>query len=57
MLKIFNKDEILAQEFQRVEGLSKAARLNDRHLPEDKKLLSKLEQEVREYYELDNPSP
>jgi hypothetical protein len=50
---ISNRDEMLSREFQKVEELKKAAELNDRNLPEDKKLLNELEAEVRKYYKLD----
>jgi len=53
MMKISDRDEILSREFQKVEELKKAAELNDRNLPEDKKLLKELEAEVRKYYKLD----
>ncbi|MEO7299223.1 MAG: hypothetical protein ABI042_11685 [Verrucomicrobiota bacterium] len=53
MDKIFDRDEMIAQEFQTVGELLKAAKLNDRNLPEDEKLLNKLEADVRKYYELD----
>ena len=52
MAVILEKDELLAQEFHRVEELRKAAELKDRNLPEDQHLLNKLESEVRKYYEL-----
>jgi hypothetical protein len=52
MTKISDRDEMLSREFQKVEELKKAAELNDRNLPEDKKLLAKLESEVRQYYDL-----
>jgi hypothetical protein len=53
LTKISDRDEILTMEFQKVEELKKAAELNDRNLPEDEKLLDKLELEVRKYYGLD----
>ena len=53
MAQILDRDEMLAQEFQKVEELKKAAELNDRNLPEDKRLLKQLEAEVRKYYKLD----
>ena len=53
MTKILERDEMLAQEFQKIEELKKATELNDRNLPEDTKLLDKLEVEVRKYYKLD----
>ena len=52
MTKISDRDEMLSREFQKVEDLKKAAELNDRNLPEDKKLLAELEAEVRKYYSL-----
>ncbi|MGA2246429.1 MAG: hypothetical protein ABSH48_15650 [Verrucomicrobiota bacterium] len=53
MTKILDRDEMLLQEFQKVEELKKSAELNDRNLPEDQHLLDKLEAEVRQYYKLD----
>ena len=53
MAQILERDEMLAQEYQQVEELRKASELNDRNLPEDEKLLHKLEAEVRKYYGLD----
>jgi hypothetical protein len=53
MALILDREEMLAQEFQKVEELRNAARLNDRNLPEDEYLLKQLEAEVRKYYKLD----
>ena len=53
MSKIQNRDEMLLLEFQKVEELRKTSQRNERGLPDDKKLLDKLEVEVRNYYELD----
>jgi hypothetical protein len=53
MAQILERDEMLAQEYQKVEELRKATELNDRNLPEDKKLLKETEAEVRKYYGLD----
>jgi len=53
IFKISDRDEMLAQEFQKVEELRKATQLNDRGLPEDQNLLDRLESEVRKYYKLD----
>jgi hypothetical protein len=50
--QILNRDEMLTQEFQKVEELRKAAQLNDRGLPEDQQLLDELEAEVRKYYQM-----
>jgi hypothetical protein len=53
MSQVLDRDEMLAQEFQKIEELRKAAQLNDRGLPTDKKLLKETEKEVRKYYRLD----
>jgi hypothetical protein len=52
MSQISDRDEMLAQEFQKIEELRKAAQLNDRGLPTDEKLLKETEKEVRKYYGL-----
>ncbi len=51
--QILDRDEMLTQEFQRVEELRKSSELNDRNLPEDQKLLEEIEKEVRDYHKLD----
>ena len=53
MAQILDRGEMLAQEFQKVEDMRKATQLNDRGLPEDNKLLKKIETEVRKDYMLD----
>jgi len=53
MALILERDEMLAQEYQKVEELRNAADRNDRNLPEDQILLNKTEAEVRKYYGLD----
>ena len=53
MAQILDRGEMLAQEFQKVEEMRKATQLNDRGLPEDNKLLKKIETEVRKDYMLD----
>jgi hypothetical protein len=53
MSQILDRDEMLAQEYQKIEELRKASELHDRNLPDDNKLLLKLQSEVRKYYELD----
>jgi hypothetical protein len=50
MYQILERDEMIAQEFQKVEELRKASQLNDRRLPKDDKLFKETELEVREYY-------
>jgi hypothetical protein len=54
---LYSKAEILAQEFQKAKALHEASRLNDRHLPEDKKLRDQIEKEVRKFYNLDPEPP
>jgi hypothetical protein len=51
--EIADKGEILFHEFQKIREMQKTAALNDRHLPQDKKLLDLKEAEVREFYGLD----
>ena len=53
MAQILERDEMLAQEYQKVEELRNASALNDRNLPEDPELLKETEKEVRKYYGLD----
>ena len=50
MTQILERDEMLAQEFQKIEELRKASQLNDRRLPKDKKLFKETELEVRKYW-------
>ena len=50
MYQILERDEMITQEFQKVEELRKASQLNDRRLPIDKKLLKETQMEVRQYW-------
>jgi len=52
MSKVLNRDEMLLQEYQRVEETRKALALNDRNLPEDQTLLDETEDIVRDYWGL-----
>jgi hypothetical protein len=51
--EISNKDEMLLQEFQRINEMQNAAALNDRLLPKDDLLLNQKESEVRKFHRLD----
>jgi hypothetical protein len=53
MAQISDRDEMLSMEFQKVEELKKAAELNERNLPDDEKLLRKIEEEVRKYHKME----
>lgn len=50
MSQILDRDEMIAQEYQKVEEMRKASALNDRGLPEDDDLLKRTEIEVRNYW-------
>jgi hypothetical protein len=50
MSKTLDRNEMLLQEFQKIEERRKAAESNDRALPEDKVLLKKIEREAKIYH-------
>lgn len=50
MYQILERDEMITQEFQKVEELRKASQLNDRRLPKDEKLLRETGVEVAKYW-------
>lgn len=52
MSKVLNRDEMLVQEYQRIQEMRKALALNDRNLPEDQALLDETEDIVRAYWGL-----
>jgi hypothetical protein len=52
MSQILERDEMLSQEYQKVEEMRKASALNDRKLPEDEVLLEEIDLEVRQYWRI-----
>jgi len=52
MFKILERDEMLTQEWQKVEELRKATEATERGLPEDEKLLLEIQKKVEKYHDL-----
>lgn len=50
MYQILERDEMIAQEFRKVEALREASQLNDRRLPKDEKLFKETGVEVAKYW-------
>jgi len=50
MWQILDRDEMIGQEYKKVEEMQKASALNDRGLPEDEKLLKEIGKEVANYW-------